>query len=481
MKSELLFEAIGDISDSTLAIADTYKPAVKRRSAMWQAAPAAAAAVVLTVLTVFLYGIFRADPPTEHTPGLGTDDTTTAPPDHSATSPTTDPTEPDDEPHVSRRLPPFVIHLGDLRGATSIRDALVEHIGISKAIADGRMSADTVTDSYLYSDHRIAEITEFYFPTIEIDGFELSSVTIRGGEFSFRYTPIGDRAFNIDTGVALRVTRTDAEFDDVPNSPTLEDLQKVFVDSRIADGLLFRATGEIVGVVGETWFTLITFPLDNDAAIDIATRFAQTAERITFCDEEPPATSPTDVTTPPDTSEPTDTTTPPSSGDNDTPAPAPTFANPGPFTMFELQYNERNIVISGGKEYTALNIFSHGGSACFASDCKDPESPRYMTSCCVQWDGIGFFLRNSLLPFYAYHLPPVPPMSDFRLNLDPDITIRRYTLYDTNFNVVSSQDSFTSPTERGEYLLEVSISQSWSDEYQYGSSYSYIYVRISVL
>jgi hypothetical protein len=203
----------------------------------------------------------------------------------SATESTTAPTEPDERPHVGISAMPFIIQLDDLRGATSIRSALTEHIDTSRAIADERMSvADGDENTGLHSQHRVAEITEFYFPTIEIDGFELSAATILGGEFSFRYTPIGDRAFNIDTGVVFRVTRTDAEFDDVPNSPTLEDLQKVFEGSRIADGLLFRPTGEIVGLVGETWFTLTAHPLDDDAAIDIATRFARTAERVTVSD-----------------------------------------------------------------------------------------------------------------------------------------------------------------------------------------------------
>jgi hypothetical protein len=224
------------------------------------------------------------DPAAENRTAPPATESTVAPTE--PTESTVAPTEPNEEPQFCRTIGPIAIQLGDLRGATSIRSALTEHIDTSRAIADGRMSADTVDadDSYSYSHHRIAEITEFYFPTIEIDGFELSSVTIFGSGFSFGYTPIGNREFNINTGVALNVTRTDEGLDDLPSSPTLEDLQKVFEGSRIADGLLFRPTGGIVGLVGETWFTLTAHPLDDDAAIDIATRFARTAERVTVSD-----------------------------------------------------------------------------------------------------------------------------------------------------------------------------------------------------
>jgi hypothetical protein len=190
----------------------------------------------------------------------------------SATESVNEPTEANEERQIHRSIPPFAIGLDDLRGASSIRNALVEQMSVSRAIEDGRMSADAVEEQYLtHPEHKIAEITDFYFPTAEIRGFELSSVTILGGQFSFCYTPLGNRSFNIGTGVLFRVTRTDAEFDDLSCSPTLEELQGVF-GGKIEGELLFAGEG-IIGLVGETWFITNAHTMTESQAANLAREF----------------------------------------------------------------------------------------------------------------------------------------------------------------------------------------------------------------
>jgi hypothetical protein len=73
MNSQKLFQAIGLLSDEAIAVAE--KPAdsseslnltntvPRRRSMLWSAAPAAAAAVVLSIVTAILFQIYRAEPP----------------------------------------------------------------------------------------------------------------------------------------------------------------------------------------------------------------------------------------------------------------------------------------------------------------------------------------------------------------------------------------------------------------------------------
>jgi hypothetical protein len=43
---------------------------------------------------------------------------------------------------------------------------------------------------YLYSENKLTEMTEFYFPTVEIDEYEFYGVLMSPAAFGFRYAPL---------------------------------------------------------------------------------------------------------------------------------------------------------------------------------------------------------------------------------------------------------------------------------------------------
>jgi hypothetical protein len=68
---------------------------------------------------------------------------------------------------------------------TNFREAIANEVNASRAMSSAEHRADSGR-----SANRVSEITEFYFPTIEIDGFELHSVAIFDSAIFYMYAPI---------------------------------------------------------------------------------------------------------------------------------------------------------------------------------------------------------------------------------------------------------------------------------------------------
>ncbi|MDR2532138.1 MAG: hypothetical protein LBC82_04775 [Oscillospiraceae bacterium] len=78
------------------------------------------------------------------------------------------------------------------------RKAIINKINISQLMDEEQHQADGS-----YKANKISEITEFYYPTIKFEGYELYSVAIFDGVFIFRYVPlefVGD-----DTSILLDI------------------------------------------------------------------------------------------------------------------------------------------------------------------------------------------------------------------------------------------------------------------------------------
>jgi hypothetical protein len=126
----------------------------------------------------------------------------------------------------------------------------------------------------------LSEITEFYHPRVEIDGFELFGVTILGSVFDYHYAPPG----LTDDSIVVSIVRSDAVFGNVPASPTIEDLAEAF-SGEIRSGLVYRDDGDsfaVVDLLGDTWFFIQVFDKSNDFEFirDIAARLVNTAELV---------------------------------------------------------------------------------------------------------------------------------------------------------------------------------------------------------
>jgi hypothetical protein len=171
-------------------------------------------------------------------------------------------------------------------GDTNFKNELIEQIETSR-------NAVTNDSSYwLYSNNRISDITEFYFPELEFDGFELAFAEITSSIFGFYYAPIGqvEESLNspghylFDEGIQLSIVRTDAVVDDMLSSPTLSQLAAK-LNGTIKDGFVYiesKYHNEIAGVIDDTWFFMYYPDELNDFKVlkEISRQLVETAELI---------------------------------------------------------------------------------------------------------------------------------------------------------------------------------------------------------
>jgi hypothetical protein len=79
---------------------------------------------------------------------------------------------------------------------SDLRGAIADEVNVSRAMSAAEHRAN---GNRKY--HRVSEITEFYFPTVEIDGFELYSVAIFDSALVYIYASIErDNDFGIGIG-----------------------------------------------------------------------------------------------------------------------------------------------------------------------------------------------------------------------------------------------------------------------------------------
>jgi hypothetical protein len=221
------------------------------------------------------------------------------------------------------------------------------------------------------------------------------------------------------------------------------------------------------------WFAV--FELSNDYA-EHALEVSWTNTHLNE-DEVTYTTTVVGTTEPEDTTAPVDTTTAPS--DTTAPSSPPTFPQVSGELPSSAQISERAWVVSGGTRFTVIEQWYNGGSMCRDQSCRDPESPRYMTGCCMS--ASGSYVGEEHMGVIASRLTPIPLRSDLRLEFDnPNTESGFYRVFDTNLNELYWSEQFIAPTEAGEYLV---IADSWwSTETETHVNYSStkIFVRIVV-
>jgi hypothetical protein len=133
-------------------------------------------------------------------------------------------------------------------GNTGFRDAIINEVSVARS-----GSADV-----RHASHKVDEITEFYFPHVEIRGYELRSVGILEGVMFFNYAPIGVDSISArlkDDVISVHV-RCAERFD-----PSVEDHFRTESEYRISRGYGYltesgmvydREQGNIIARLGNT-------------------------------------------------------------------------------------------------------------------------------------------------------------------------------------------------------------------------------------
>jgi hypothetical protein len=114
------------------------------------------------------------------------------------------------------------------------------------------------------SINKLAEINEFYFPTIKIDGFELVSVNINEWRFFFRYKPInpgaefldrnGNYMFCYNSGIQVAISR---EKGWSPLTPGNSQMAGHIIKDNLAYSAFAGFGNDVYGEIGDTWFRII--------------------------------------------------------------------------------------------------------------------------------------------------------------------------------------------------------------------------------
>jgi hypothetical protein len=182
---------------------------------------------------------------------------------------------------------PEMLMIGFERGRDfDFRGAIIEQINLSRTV-----SSDSENHAR-YSQYRTSEITEFYFPHIEIDGFEMFGVEMLEDGLIFYYAPVnpgemcldtdGNYRFSIETGIQLTIIRSDA--DDFPDSLSAEWLSETLGGAN-RNGLIHfddQPNNEFAGLLGNTWFHLyLPDDLSSPAAVrDFTAQLVESAELV---------------------------------------------------------------------------------------------------------------------------------------------------------------------------------------------------------
>jgi hypothetical protein len=181
----------------------------------------------------------------------------------------------------------------------NFREAMVDEIKTARSMRneitrfERNRSADFAEEVVNYSGSRIAEIERFYFPTVEIPGFELLHARITSSVFAFSYVTLNpnDRVYGTDgefipsvnPQVRIGIYRicsfspTPAKiFDEIAQS--YNDV--VFVD----DNTIYFEISNMLNVLANNMLVSITVP-DSlhclDFMRDLALRVIETAELVT--------------------------------------------------------------------------------------------------------------------------------------------------------------------------------------------------------
>jgi len=188
----------------------------------------------------------------------------------------------------------FCVETLVIMGVDDYRSELLKHFELSRTV--GKEDEDY----WVYSDNKIANIKEFYFPTMEIDGYALYNVIV--SEYKISYFFVLIELFNdvLPSCISISIDRSssirDIEFEH-PFEAKIAYSKEHGWSYLTEDNMLYKdrggwgGYGSITAPIGDTVFTISvpSYPT-NDAFVrvdeyevsrELALRFIETAELIT--------------------------------------------------------------------------------------------------------------------------------------------------------------------------------------------------------
>ncbi|MCL2698273.1 MAG: hypothetical protein FWE74_09375 [Oscillospiraceae bacterium] len=132
------------------------------------------------------------------------------------------------------------------------------------------------SDESLFLHYNISDIKEFYYPEIELDGYELFLAEIMQYRFHFYFMPEnpdsadldlnGEYFFSYDSGIEIAITRTETIIDTPdPLKAIMEQYDGQRREYLFEDGLIYdEFFNTITGQIGDTWFYIVVPPKLNN-------------------------------------------------------------------------------------------------------------------------------------------------------------------------------------------------------------------------
>jgi hypothetical protein len=172
----------------------------------------------------------------------------------------------------------FVSENGDLR------EAITNEIEMARTM--NRNELERNSNASNHDVNRVAEITEFYFPSIEIEGFELHNAAIFDSTLIFTYAPLNTTRDVVSIVPTIRIFVGRPEWDRKQGGDIFHDTVRESVESgfgRLTEsGMMYAEDGLIFARLGDT-----TLRIDVPAELnryeflrDIALQIIDTAELV---------------------------------------------------------------------------------------------------------------------------------------------------------------------------------------------------------
>jgi hypothetical protein len=160
------------------------------------------------------------------------------------------------------------------------RQAIINEINISRSMS----RSEHQENGNNFVANRISEITEFYFPVLEIPEFELIRISMGSAGFIFHYAPIDKSVvcpyYYDEIGIEVKISRPDFE---LPR--TFEQFVEINGLLLTADGFAYDEWSNLCAIDGEingVHFTVTSSQAfaDYELLRDIALQIIDTAELV---------------------------------------------------------------------------------------------------------------------------------------------------------------------------------------------------------
>jgi hypothetical protein len=147
------------------------------------------------------------------------------------------------------------------------------------------ISNDTLAES-----SGLMELTEFYYPNVDVLGLELQKVTIQRGGFNFDYSPISTSTEDLSNWLTVTIinAETDCPYLVAPPSATIEFLAELYGNAyrntEVRDDLIFikdDGFSRVIGLLDNTrFYVTVCSGFDVDELHRIAVLISENAELV---------------------------------------------------------------------------------------------------------------------------------------------------------------------------------------------------------